>query len=104
MRCHYFNPENDLALAHGVGHYNPPTSAVKLATDLSMLPVWFAQNGDLVLSRGAVPSDWQADVFAQLGVAVEWTPFEERCRHQSEDDVLVPWGWNGALLNEWNNS
>lgn len=102
MRCHYFNPENDLALAHGGGHYNPPASAVKLATDLSLLPIWFARNGELVLSRNTVPSEWQADVFARLGISVEWTPFEERCRHQSEDDVLVPWGWNGALLNEWN--
>lgn len=102
MNCHYFNPENDLALAHGTGHYNAPASAVRLATDLSLLPLWFAQNGEIVLTRNHVPRDWQADVLAQLGIAVEWTPFEERIRHQSADDILVPWGWNESLVKEWN--
>lgn len=104
MICHYFNPENDLALAHGGGHYNPPASAVKLATDLSLLPVWFAHNGEVVLSRNHVPSDWQADIFGRLGIDVRWIPFEEKIRRPLEEDVLVPWGWNESLLRDWNRN
>ncbi len=102
MICHYFNPENDLALAHGGKHYNAPASAVTLANDLSLLPLWFARDGDVVLTRNHVPSDWQADILEQLGVHVEWTPFEERLRHQQPGDCLKPWGWNESLIRDWN--
>lgn len=107
MIYHYFNPENDLALGQGgsncgVSNYNPPRSAIALATDLSTLPIWFAHPGECVLTRKRIPSDWQADIFRQLGIEVEWRLYEERQRWLKESDILKPWGWNGTLLHEWN--
>ncbi len=102
MIYHYFNPENDLALGQGGEGYNPPRSAVALATDLSMLPVWFASPGESVLTRKVVPENWHADLFDQLGIEVKWYPYETRKRSLTAEDSLKPWGWNGTLLREWN--
>lgn len=102
MVYHYFNPENDLALGQGGEGYNPPRSAIALATDLSTLPIWFANPGEAVLTRKQVPNDWHADVFAQLGIFPEWSLFDERKNHLTMTDRLKPWGWNGSLLREWN--
>lgn len=102
MICHYFNPENDLALAHGGKHYNAPASAVMLATDLSILPLWFAHEGDVVMTRRNIPSDWHSDVLERLDIHVEWIPFEERVRRQHVGDRLRPWGWNESLVRDWN--
>ncbi len=103
MNCHYFNPENDLALAQGGSNYNPPQSAITLARDLSILPLWFAGDDDVVLVRRDVPADWLRDILSSLGVRAQWLPFSEWKRHSSEDDCLVPWGWNASLLREWNS-
>jgi len=37
-----FNPENDLALANFTSNYTPPASAVRMARELAVLPIWFA--------------------------------------------------------------
>lgn len=102
MIFHYFNPENDLALGQGGENYNPPRSAVALATDLSMLPVWFANKGESVLVRRVLPDGWHADIFARLGIDVEWSLYESRRKQLSQEDCLKPWGWNASLLREWN--
>ncbi|MEA5063338.1 MAG: hypothetical protein VB054_08425, partial [Petrimonas sp.] len=39
---HLFNPDNDLALANFSANYTPPASALKIAEDLAILPVWYA--------------------------------------------------------------
>lgn len=104
MIYHYFNPENDLALGQGGENYNPPRSAIALANDLSTLPIWFANPGEAVLTRKYVPQDWQADLFAQLGISVDWFSYESQKKHLASDDKLKPWGWNGTLLREWNKA
>ncbi|BDW79475.1 hypothetical protein BFINE_52700 [Bacteroides finegoldii DSM 17565] len=40
-----FNPEHDLALASGEINYMPPASARQMATELALLPVWYAEEG-----------------------------------------------------------
>ena len=37
-----FNPDQDLALASGEVNYMPPASACRMAEELALLPVWFA--------------------------------------------------------------
>ena len=48
MKLHLFNPENDLAIADGNANYCAPPSALKIAYDLSTLPLWYANNEDAV--------------------------------------------------------
>ena len=44
-----FNPDNDLALANFSSNYTPPSSALKIAEDLAVLPVWYAPDGAKVV-------------------------------------------------------
>ena len=54
-RLLYFNPENDLALAANDPHYTPPASALRMATDLQLLPLHWAAPDDLILLRKDPP-------------------------------------------------
>lgn len=91
-KLYLFNPENDMALASGSPYYMAPTSARKMASDLAVLPAWYAETGSLV---------WVADARQ-----VEWLQKEE-CLPEvegvtelsEEPDEMVPWGWSPALLH-----
>ena len=48
MKLHLFNPENDLALADGGFSYCPPPAAMRIATELASLPLWYAGAEDVV--------------------------------------------------------
>ena len=90
-----FNPEHDLALAHGAHNYTAPPFARQLRHDLRLLPAWVAPAGSYI----AVPDD---------------VPVEEDCRWLSDHHLDVtpvtfsqiadlgacrihPWGWDAAL-------
>ena len=48
-----FNPENDMALACGDPYYMAPASARRMAAELSMLPAWYAEEGETVWLHSA---------------------------------------------------
>lgn len=49
-RALIFNPENDLALACGLERFTPPKAAVLQAEKNALLPLWWAEPGDLILA------------------------------------------------------
>jgi len=51
-----FNPEHDLALAHGAHNYTAPPFARRLRYDLRLLPAWLATAGDILRSPMMHPS------------------------------------------------
>lgn len=75
MKVHIFNPENDLALASGKPGYVAPASARQMRSDLSWLPEWWADEGDVV---------WDGVSPLQL----------------NPGDEIVPWGWSPALVHQ----
>lgn len=77
---HYFNPENDLALAANDPHYTPPASALQMATDLQRLPLRWARPGDLVLLRD--------------GTLISASP--DAAPHSPSR--LLPWGWSPLAI------
>ena len=90
-----FNPEHDLALAHGDYNYTAPPFARQFSHDLRLLPAWVATAGTYI----AVPDDapieedrrWLRDHAlevnpVQLSKIAELGP----CR-------IHPWGWDAAL-------
>ena len=95
MKLFLFNPENDLALANGDVHFIPPRSARTMADDLSLLPVWWAGEGDGV----CVSSIASAEAFVQsLPVALPrmvWWAGDG----VPDADEFCPWGWNPMLLH-----
>lgn len=99
-----FNPENDLAIAHGKKRYDAPKSARRLASDMSLLPLWYAQNdsNSLIITQSSVPSDYQKELFEALHIGAKLVSENEYIYHS--DDVFHPWGWSLALkdrLERW---
>ena len=87
-KIHLFNPQHDLSLAAGEMEYHAPESAMQLASDLSLLPLWYADGGDTVISdTDAVlpPPVREVNVSAINDLTV------------GEDDRLVPWGWDRSV-------
>ncbi len=93
-----FNPEHDLALAHGAHNYTAPPFARQLRYDLRLLPAWLALAGSYIV----IPDDCS---------------IEEDCRwlHDHHLDVtpvyiskiaelgpcrIHPWGWDATLRHQ----
>lgn len=47
-QIHYFNPGHETAILLGTRNYTPPANVRKMQKDLALLPVWYAESGDLV--------------------------------------------------------
>ena len=101
MTYYLFNPENDMALALGQKHYNPPKNIVRFSEDLSLLPLWYAKEDDCVLIRQDVPDNWLQVEREQLQIGVSWLPLDQYWRKSDVADLLSPWGWNYSIYNEW---
>lgn len=93
-----FNPDNDLALANGDANYLPPRSARRMATDLAMLPAWYATEGDvIVLPDSDALYYWKKEKYPPLLLPeVRWTTVREPLPHLP----IRPWGWNPALVKQ----
>ena len=95
MNLYLFNPDADLALADGHENYLSPASARRMAADLAVLPLWYAEDGAGVLAPSAYNADFverMADSFP-LGATLVTEP---------EVAGLVgacpcPWGWNPSV-------
>lgn len=90
-----FNPDNDLALANFSANYTPPASAVKLAWDLALLPVWYAPDGTKIVADGAENEAFLSDLKMVFAVESTLIPFSDVSCFPTEK--MVPWGWNPAL-------
>lgn len=91
-----FNPDNDLALAHGGGHYVAPPFAQKMQADLATLPLWYAAPGSLVLVPNERCKQWVDHVATRLGLHIgAITPDE--LPTLSEETEFMPWGWSGTI-------
>lgn len=89
-KLHYFNPDNDIALAAGVRNFTPPKAAVNLRTAGAMLPLWYGDNGDKILTYG-VNDRWLSEIEERFSPGVGL--FDHRV---SEDLKAAPWGWSLA--------
>ena len=58
MKLYVFNPDTDMALANNEENYMAPASACRMAQDLALLPVWYAQPGSAVLAPSAYNADY----------------------------------------------
>lgn len=90
-----FNPEHDLALAHGSHSYTAPPFARQFRHDMRMLPAWLAPAGAYV----AVPDDCDVSIEARwlavMGLNV--TPVTFNQISALGDCCIHPWGWDSAL-------
>lgn len=90
-----FNPEHDLALASGETNYMAPASARQMASELALLPMWYAEEGSAVLAPSAYNLDYLKRMQELLGLSVHLMTEPELA---SEVDLDIrPWGWDAAL-------
>lgn len=89
-----FNPDHDLALANQDPNYMSPVLARQLADDLAALPVWYAGEGDFVLTSSGWDVTW-------LNQVRQYFPVSSNLLTESEvvgkDLLPSPWGWNPSI-------
>ena len=90
-----FNPEHDLALAHGAHNYTAPPFARQLRHDLRLLPAWLAPVGAFV----AVPDDAPVvdDRRWLQAQGLDVTPIPVSQIADLGHCCIHPWGWDAAL-------
>lgn len=99
---HLFNPENDLALANFKPNYTPPASAVRMARELAVFPIWYAgeemTNGTspIVIAEGEDNRAFVDKMKETLPLQATLVPFSAIAMYP--DDPIVPWGWNPSLV------
>lgn len=95
-----FNPEHDIALAHGSPLFTAPRAGRLLRSDLGFLPALWAEDDAAV---------WVDDPFAaheklcRLGIDVpqRWFVDTKTLRRvANEVERVLPWGWDAALRHE----
>ena len=94
QKVYLFAPENDIALASGKRYYTPPPASRKIAADLALLPLWYADEESIVLSQRP-PSDELQQTIERLGItsrtAPALPPGEWEC---------CPWGWSAYTCQQ----
>ena len=90
-----FNPEHDLALAHGAHNYTAPPFARQLRHDLRLLPAWVATAGSYIAVPDDAPIDedrrWLMDHHLDvIPIAVSQIADLGTC-------CIHPWGWDATL-------
>lgn len=92
MVTHIFNPQHDLALSEGSPWYRAPKSALQFAAECSLLPVWYADEGDAVLTPMPDAVWWgeMCERFPRLRNITLKQTFDD-------GDMLEPWGHDAEV-------
>lgn len=90
-----FNPDNDLALANFIVNYTPPASAIRMAEELAVLPIWYAGEDTKVIAGGELNRSFLESVKKILPVQASLIPFSDIALYPQLK--IVPWGWNPSL-------
>jgi hypothetical protein len=88
---HLFNPENDLALAHGAANFTPSKPVQLFHNALQALPLWYAEQGDCVYAPGVSPQ-WWSDTCTHHGIADV---------KQGRIGTPTPWGWSAHAVQQF---
>ena len=101
-----FNPDYDMAMANFTPYYKSPAEIMRMIADLSVLPWWFAEEGNCVkVENMALVSLLQKQLREVCGGSMEverrldellpraaWTAEWPSVRY-------IPWGWTPALVH-----
>lgn len=100
LRLHVFNPEHDIALAHGSPLFTSPRAGRQLRADLGFLPALWAGEESVVWTDQPQEA---LEAVRRLGLDVPpglfvYTPSLRRLAGQVE--AVDPWGWDAALCHQ----
>ncbi len=88
---HIFNPEHDLALANCTTSFKAPEAALSMSHDLSLLPAWYAEEGDIIVSDLDINQIEDGGLLPPLDVQLTLDNVTKQC------DVVFPWGWDQCV-------
>lgn len=91
-----FNPENDLALANFSSTYTPPASAMTMAEDLALLPLWYAPNNTAIWAKNRPENEIYLKNFSSLF----GKNFSLVFGNTIPNNEIVPWGWSPRLRKQ----
>ena len=98
MQLYLFNPENDLAIADGNANYCPPPSALKIAYDLSTLPLWFANDEDSVYLPDVSHLEYHKEYSQKFSL-----PQAYNSENIDKITNCHPWGWSMYIRKRFEN-
>lgn len=101
-RVHYFNPGHETAVLLGSPNYTPPRNVRVMTKDLSFLPAWYAQPGDLVLLDSPLPDGFRQEfpegLFPKVIPAVDHASVG--ALPAGEPILAAPWGISPQSLHK----
>lgn len=95
MKLYVFNPDTDMALADNNENYMSTASARRMAQDLALLPIWYAQPGSAVLAPSAYNADYLEKMKTMFPLSVQLVTEPELS--ECAEFKVMPWGWNPAI-------
>lgn len=96
---HLFNPENDLALAHGKSNYTAPPNAMALHHAGEALPFWYANSNDAVIAPN-IDIKWLEDIKSKTNITASvFNPSIHTIGYKA-----CPWGWSLDALRQLTNA
>lgn len=105
MVLYIFNPDTDLALANGKGNYTPTEGVRQMISDLSILPIWYAQPGSYVLAESSENQDFLEAMSDLFELHIKLLSFSE-LKSLSDASTMTdpvevrPWGWNHSFRDK----
>ena len=89
-----FNPDHDMALANFTPYYKTTSEIIRMANDLSTLPVWYAAEKESWVKTDKLQRGDQLEVQCrEMGIMLDV--------HWCTEYFSMPyraWGWNPALV------
>lgn len=95
MKLYVFNPESDLALADFSENYMAPALIRRMADDLAVLPMWWADEEAGVLAASAFNLRFMEEMGRLFPLRVKLVTPPELA--ELKEPEVCPWGWNPAL-------
>lgn len=92
-----FNPENDMALAHGSAYFTPPSVALSLARAGCCIPFWWADEDDSVL----IPSDFDNE---RIHKFIYDNGLKGSIYRKETSAVPTPWGWSKYSRRQYSSA
>ena len=98
QKLYIFNPDHDLAIAHGTNHYVSPASALIFRHDATLLLSWIADKGDYILCSEPTTSERWDEIANQLHLPCNIV--DNNTIAQCPITQIVPWGWNHNIVQQ----
>lgn len=94
QEIYLFNPENDMALANFTPYYRAPSEIIRMASDLSVLPAWYAPERSVIKVDSFLRvSLWKEQCeIPHFNPSLKWSV-------EWQNMPYSPWGWNPSLLH-----